>query len=100
MDGFDHSWSTADPSIVAEISNALLSVGLPWLQDLHSYEALEAALAAKRGSYPPDVISLAVIRNELGDTSTACHELEVLMAGDPGGWRTRLEEVRNQLGCR
>lgn len=100
IDGHDSAWMIRDLAAPTDIENKLRTVGLPYLERLHTYEELDEEMASRPGRYPPEVIGHAVIRAKLGDTPGACELLENLIANGPGEWLSRIESVHRQLGCR
>jgi hypothetical protein len=95
VDGHDRFWVLDDPAGTGDMLAVLESHGLPFLDRMHSNEAIEAHLEAIRGTYPPNKMALAVVRWRLGRRSEACKMLD----GDWGGWGDRVSRIRQRLGC-
>lgn len=62
-------------------------------------EEFLGAAGVLKSKYPPPVVYLAILRNELGDHSGGCAVLDELQHQAVGAWRTRISEVLGRLGC-
>lgn len=102
MGNKDVWWSFGDGEAVEKIAEAVATQVLPFLDRMHARDAMEEFLAAAevlKRKYPPPIVYLAILRNELGDHSGACVALEELQQKALGAWRTRISEVSGRLGC-
>jgi len=75
----------------------------PFVERMHIRDAMEAFLVASevvKQKYPPDIVYLAILRNERGDREGACAVLAELQQNALGGaWRSRIGEVTQRLDC-
>jgi len=102
LDGKDLWWRLDDPRTLNEVIENLNAHVLPFLEQMHSLEAMEQALTASgvtRQKYPPPAIYLAILKSECGDRAGACALLAELGGKAIGAWRTRISEVAGRLGC-
>ncbi len=49
INGHDSAWMIQDPAVPKEIENQLRTVGLPYLERLHTYEEMEKEMATRPG---------------------------------------------------
>ena len=102
IEGKDHWWRLTDEGIVADVVQKVAAYVLPFLERMHSLEAMEQFLMTAqvtKQKYPPPVIYLAILKNERGDRTGACALLTELGEKSVGAWRTRIGEVAGRLGC-
>lgn len=102
MGDTDTWWEVSANEAAAQVVEAVHSHVLPFLDEMHSPAAMSDYLveADVRGqNYPPPIIYLAILRNQLGDTASACSILTELHEAALGAWRARTSEVSARLGC-
>jgi hypothetical protein len=102
MGNKDVWWSPGDGEAVEKIAEAVAAHVLPFLDRMHARGAMEEFLVdaeVLKRKYPPPIVYLAILRNELGDHSGGCAALEELQQKTVGAWRTRISEVSGRLGC-
>jgi hypothetical protein len=102
VDSKDLWWQVNDVGILDDVAEKVTAYVLPFLERMHSLEAMEQFLTnakVTKHKYPPPVIYLAILRNELGDRSGACVLLTELGEKSFGAWKTRIGEVARRLGC-
>lgn len=95
-------WAVDDEHAPDEIARQLATVGIPYLDSMHSLGAIEAHLAAKN-RLPPEAIHLAHVRLMLGRHSDACEALvecrqRIAWAGE-GGWLERVDALLEAHEC-
>ena len=103
LTGTDKWWPVDDPMTATEITSLVKSRVLPFLDSMRSMQDMEHFLVRQRVTtkrYPPPVIYLALLVNELGDQPRACGLLEDLRLRTGGAWRARIEQVQQRIGCR
>jgi len=102
LDGKDLWWRLIDAKILDDIAEKLTAHVLPFLERMHSLEAMEQFLTSAqvmKKKYPPPIIYLAILKSEQGDRTGACALLTQLGEKSVGAWRTRISEVAGRLGC-
>jgi hypothetical protein len=104
IDGLDHSWPAGDPASAETIAVQLRSVGLPWLEGMHSLDAIQQELervfdAHQQRGYPPEAIALAVVQAKNGQDDAACATLDARRRSPSGLWQDRLDAVADVLQC-
>jgi hypothetical protein len=100
--GQDLWWPSDDNSATADIISKLRLYILPFIEDMHSQEAMVNFLENSRvteQSYPPPIIYLAALKFEQGDRSAACALLDDLQPRMVGAWKSRVDQIRHELGC-
>lgn len=103
MGDTDVWWPLNDPQTPEAVVQAVAALALPFLERMHSKEALVAFLTKKtvwRWKYPPPIIYLAVLKHDLGDPAGACALLNDLYETTQGPWHPAVGEVLTSLGCR
>jgi len=96
LTGYDRWWPLDDESGWLEAIAAVQDEGLAFLAKMHSAAAMEAFLRASSGGqprYPPEAISLALLRCRQGDSAEGCHLLTQLLASTTPAWRDRVQSV-------
>jgi hypothetical protein len=104
IDGLDHSWPAGDPTSADTIAALLDSLGLNWLDGMHSLGAIERELervfaAHQQRGYPPEAIALAVVQFKNGHVDAACATLNARRRWPIGLWEDRLDAVAHDLQC-
>jgi hypothetical protein len=104
IDGLDHSWPASDSGSAETIGVHLSSVGLPWLEGMHSLAAIQRELervfaATEQRAYPPEAIALAVIQAKNGHLDAACTTLNARRRWPIGLWQDRFDAVADYLEC-
>lgn len=102
VEGKDLWWRLNDHGIVNDVAENLTAHVLPFLERMHSVEAMEQFLTTAqvtKQKYPPPVIYLAILKNERGDSESACALLTELGKRTVGAWKTRISEVAERLAC-
>jgi hypothetical protein len=95
-------WSGSNEKDAEEITQAVAVHGLEFLERMHAPEAMETFLEAadvRRRTYPPPIIYLAILRDELGDHVGACSVLTELRQNTSGSWQAKIDGVLERLGC-
>lgn len=95
-------WSMEDGEADEKIGEAVATHVVPFLDRMHARDAMEEFLTTRevlKQRYPPPIVYVAILRNELGDHSGGCEVLEELQQKALGAWRTRISEVSARLGC-
>jgi hypothetical protein len=98
----DTWWSLEDPEISQRVSTAVQEDALPFLDNMHSRQAMLNFLIASNveaKKYPPPIIYLALLMNLTGDIAGACMTLNLLASRSLGEWRARVEAISRSLGC-
>jgi hypothetical protein len=99
----DAWWGLDDPSASDEVAAKVAKHVVPFLDRMHSFDALEKWLRDEnvvRKRYPPPIIYLALLSAARGDTADACRLLDRLIAETPSeSWRVRVAAIRSQLAC-
>jgi hypothetical protein len=104
IDGRDLWWRKGDPRIAEDVIENVNVSMLPFLERMHSLEAMEKFLAESQLMKPrfPDsasVVYLAILKDERGDKAGACALLTELGNKTLGDWKTRMREVAERLSC-
>jgi hypothetical protein len=102
LDGKDLWWRLNDNGIVDDVAEKLTAHVLPFLERMHSFDAMEQFLTSAqvmKQKYPLPIIHLAILKSEQGDRTGACGLLTELGKKTVGAWRTRIDEVAKRLGC-
>lgn len=98
IDGEQLWWRSADVGCFGDVAWFTSVHVLPFLERMHSLEAIDAVLTETRG-YPPPVIYRAVIKRQLGDKSAACALLSKLHSKSAGAWGPHIAEIAARWGC-
>lgn len=102
IDGKSMSWRGGEASGYGDIAWLVAQHAVPFLDRMHSFEALAEALSAhaqpRKYSYPLPALYLAILRSELGDTTGARAILDALDEETCGGWSVRAAQVKARLG--
>lgn len=96
LTGHDRWWPLEDEAEWIDAIAAMESEGLAFIAKMHSAPAMEAFLRPSYGGlprYPPEAISLALLRSRQGDESGACDLLTQLLNSTIGAWRTKVEII-------
>lgn len=102
LDGKDLWWRLNDAKILDDVAEKLTVYMLPFLERMHSPEAMEHFLTSAqvtKQKYPLPVICLAILKSEQGDRTAACALLTELSEKSVGAWRNRISDVARRLGC-
>jgi hypothetical protein len=104
IDGLDHSWPAGDSDSAETIATLLRSLGLAWLERMHSLAAIERELqrefaAQKERGYPPVAIALAAVQSKNGQVGAACATLSARLRFPLGLWRDRIDAMAHDLRC-
>lgn len=101
-DGAGSWWSLDSPTLEQELIGSLRTYVLPFLQSMHSIDAMERFLASEeveKKNYPPPILYLALSRAELGDKPAACEMLALLRSKTTAAWKARVDDVIKRMGC-
>ena len=101
MGDHDVSWRLGEKAAGDEIAAALQAVAVPFLDRMHTPEALEQYLETDRSMtlrYPPPIIYCALLKHRRGEKAQAEQMLRALRARSVGPWATRIGEVLQRLG--
>jgi hypothetical protein len=101
VDGKDLWWRDDGENIASEIGERVREHVLPFLDRMHSVEALAEQLkgfGVTKQKYPPPIIYLAVLKWKNGDVAGADMLLSELRMQTVGAWQTRIAEVIARLG--
>jgi hypothetical protein len=102
LGGKDLWWRLDDTRILDDVIEKLNAQVLPFLERMHSFEAMEQFLTSAqviKQKYPLPIIYLAILKSEQGDKTGACALLAELGQKPVGAWQTRIGEVAVRLGC-
>lgn len=102
MGDTDVWWSIGEGEALEKAVEAVETHALSFLERMHAREAMKEFLVpaqVMKRKYPPPAISLAILKNELGDHAGACEALDRLQNQPLGAWRARIAEVSKRLGC-
>jgi hypothetical protein len=104
VDGHDTDWDVGDADSPVVVADLLRSVGLPWLEGMHSLAALQLELertfaAQGKRAYVPVAIALAVVHWKQSDIPAACRTLDARRRWELGPWEDRLVAVSRELAC-
>ncbi len=102
LDAKDMWWELNDAKIFDDIIERVNAHVLPFLEQMHSLEAMERFLTiaqVTRQKYPLPAICLAIIKSEQGDRTGACALLTELGERLGAAWRNRIREIAGRLGC-
>jgi hypothetical protein len=102
IDGKDEWWLLDDAESPADVVQKVSAHVLPFFDRMHSFEAMEQFLTTTqvtRQKYPPPIIYLAALKNEIGDQAGGCALLTELGETVSGAWRNRISEVAGRLRC-
>jgi hypothetical protein len=102
IDGHDRWWQLNKANTAIDVSQAVGSHVLPFVNQMHTRQAMVEWLVAAEvvgKKYPPPILSLAILNHGLGKNAEACSLLIELRSRSVGDWRTRSEEVARRLGC-
>jgi len=102
IDDKDKWWELGARRSADDIADEVSARVLPFLERLHSREAMERWLTEAevvRKHYPPPILSLAILKSLLGRTEEACAVLAQLREDPAGAWQTRFTDVAARLGC-
>jgi hypothetical protein len=96
-----HRWlDVADLDSARDIPQLLETHGVPFLERLHSHEAMADELSkGLSGLLPAEAFSLALIRARLGQIDTACAVLQDRRPRIPGIWADRFQLLHDELHC-
>lgn len=98
----DTWWPTESMSAMEGIPNVITTKVIPFLDSMHSMQALETFLREKnviRQRYPPSIIYLAILMCDRGERDGACSILGDLERTSVGGWKARIRDVSKSLHC-
>lgn len=96
IDTTDVWWPVGDSRTQEATANAVTEFVLPFLSGMQSKEAMAEFLCRKevwRRRYPPPIMYLAILKNDLGDRAGACSLLNDLLGTASEPWRARIGEV-------
>jgi hypothetical protein len=102
IEGTDRWWPVDSPSSLADVASAVESRVLPFLESVHARQAMEDWLEkaqVARKKYPPPILSLVILKSELGRKEEACALLASVRSKVTGAWRARFDDVGARLGC-
>jgi len=102
IDNKDLWWQLDDSQIVDDVAEKVTALVLPFLEPMHSFDAMQQFVKSslpKKQRYPLPIIYLAILMSEQGDRAGACRLLTDFGKKTVEGWRTRIGEVAERLGC-
>lgn len=102
LDGRDIWWTVGHDRSADEILEKVTAYVLPFLDRMHSPEAIEGFLTSTlvvNQKYPPPIVYLAIIKFDRGDTTGARALLDELHKKTVPAWQRRISEVAQRLGC-
>jgi hypothetical protein len=102
MGSTDVWWSFDDREAAENIVETVATHVVPFLDKMHDSQAMEQFLVATEvlnQKHPPEIVYLAILRNEIGDHSGGCAVLAEAQQKVIGAWKTRISEVSDRLGC-
>lgn len=102
LDGKDLWWQLDTDDVANEIVDKVSLQVLPFLEQMHSIEAMERFLTnaqVVKRKYPPPIIYLAILKHEQGDTEAACRLLGDLKKKTVGAWQDRISQIAKSLSC-
>jgi hypothetical protein len=102
IEGKDMWWRLEEQESINHIVDALAAYVLPFLERMHSFEAMEQFLTnagVTKQKYPLPIIYLAILKSERGDCVGACTLLTDLRKKTFGAWQARINAVVEKLGC-
>jgi hypothetical protein len=100
--GYDRWWPLDDETAWLDAVVSVAKEGLPFIARMHSDPAMEAFLLPSLGGlprYPPEAISVAVLRSRQGDSAEGCRLLRHLLDSTTPAWRDRVAAVLEK-NCR
>jgi hypothetical protein len=95
-------WSLGEPNLPEILRDSILKFILPFFDSMHSDASMECFLtdaAVEKKHYPPPIIYLALLRNELGQNISACSLLMTLQKSTSGPWQKRIDKLIDKLDC-
>jgi hypothetical protein len=98
VNGHDDFWEFTDRAAPADIQDKMMRHGLPFLDALHSREALLDNLRS-RPPLPPEVFYRAHLHIALGRRDMACQELANYATKGRGAWVEYARKMLDQVGC-
>lgn len=101
--GTERWWNLEDALGASEAASQVLTEVVPFLDDLHSPQALEQRLREEevvKRRYPPPIIYLALLTHRRGEVQEACQLLHELADATPSdAWAERVSLIRDGLRC-
>lgn len=98
--GRDRWWDIDDDAAIGEMLSAVEREAIPFVDRMHSTEAMVEALGARARRSTPDNLYFALLKARSGDLSTACVELDTAIRRSVSAqWTTRFEGFRRELDC-
>ena len=101
IDGKDLWWRDDGENVASEIVERVREHVLPFLDRMHSIEAMVEQLAdsgVAKQKYPPPIIYLGILKWKNGDVAGANTLLNDLRKQTVGAWQKRVDEVLERLG--
>jgi hypothetical protein len=93
-------WQAADPADIAEITQGLQRVGLPWLTRMHEPAAAIHFLETRpRTLIPSEQALFALLLHKAGHHARACEMLKELRRRTSGAWATKVADVFVAIEC-
>lgn len=93
-------WRPADPTDVAELTQGLETVGLPWLARMHHpSSAIQFLESRPRMLVPSEAALFALLMYKTGHRAKACEMLTELRQRTWGAWATKVADVSAEIGC-
>lgn len=102
VEGKDLWWPLSDRGTVSDVVDTVTACVLPFLERLHSLEAMEQFLTTAqvtKSRYPPPIIYLAILKSLQGNGEDACGLLAELARNSVDPWKARIGEVCKRLAC-
>ncbi len=103
LDNKDRWWDVGNSGTGEELVDSLAAQVLPFLERMHSLEAMRDWLASTGMPSPKSPlpsICFAVLQSQLGDIDAACAVLAELENKSLGAWKARAQEVAARIGCK
>jgi hypothetical protein len=102
IDGKDTWLALEETPTASQLTDLLVRHGLPFVDSLHSVEAMESYLTLQgviKQRYPLPKIHLALLMHERGDKAAACLLLAEIRSTTTAAWQGRVDEVRKRIAC-
>jgi len=91
IDGRDRWWRSDDQSVVTDMTEALSSAALPFLEEFKDLGDVERWLDASQNRYPPEALYLAAVKHQRGQDKQAMDIVErLLLRTTSPPWRERI----------
>jgi hypothetical protein len=103
IDNRDKWWPIEDTGIAEDMVAVVTEYGLPFLERMHTREALEGWIVdtevGRKHPNPVLIMNLAILKHLSGEEIECCEILRAFEGKVIGAWRTRCGEIAKELGC-